>query len=91
MKFWVKTVDEAINLFNSPSLYKENDNIESKLTKEEEEFIKIKHKEILKKYKIECFCWKPDQEGYIRYNIKDTPLGLVKLFKNQINTFDLSK
>jgi hypothetical protein len=90
MKFWIKTIEEAIELFNSPTLYKENDNIESKLNADEEEFIIENHKSILKNNKIECFCWKPDQGGYVRYDIKNTKYGLIKLFKDSVEIFDIN-
>lgn len=87
MKFWIETIDEAIALFNTDSLIKENDHIDTpKLTEEQEKFIRKSHKEIMKNYNIECWCWKPDDEGGLRYYIKNTELGLVRLFKDGIDT-----
>jgi len=94
MWFKIKTVDEAIELFNDPIELKINTLFEKGasisvdlLTKEEEEFIRKNHNKILRENKINKWFWKPDDNGYIRYDLKDTETGMIKLFRNNIEVY----
>jgi hypothetical protein len=95
MNFQIKTVDEAIELFNEPILFNDNRCIGEKasitieiLTKEEEEFIRKNHNKILRENKISRWFWKPDDEGYIRYDLKDTTTGMIKLFRDNVEVYN---